>query len=54
MDDPPHEEVMPELFDDVDDEDDDELAYKLRLARSIVLAGKSRRCATIGVYQDVE
>ena len=49
-----YEEVMPELFDDVDDEDDDELAYKLRLARSIVLAGKSRRCATIGVYQDVE
>ena len=49
-----YEEVVPELFDDIDDEDDDTVAYKLRLARSIVLAGKSRRCATIGVYQDVE
>jgi hypothetical protein len=31
---------------------DDEVAYKLRMVRSIILSGKSNRCATIGQYQD--
>jgi hypothetical protein len=33
--------------------DDDELAYKLRTVRSIILSGKAGRCATIGQYQDL-
>jgi hypothetical protein len=32
---------------------EDELAWKLRAVRSIVMAGKRDRCATIGVYEDV-
>jgi len=32
--------------------EDDEVAYKLRMVRSIILSGKSNRCATIGQYQD--
>lgn len=47
-----HEDLIPGIFDDVVTEDD--LAYKLRLARSIVLSGKTNRCATIGRYQDFD
>jgi len=32
----------------------DELAYKLRTVRSVLLSGKANRCATIGQYQDAD
>ena len=49
-----YHDLVPELFDleNPSGMSDDELAYKLRVVRSILLSGKTNRCATIGKYQD--
>lgn len=47
-----YDDIVPGLLEGVTNED--ELAHKLRLARSILLSGKSSRCATIGRYQDFD
>lgn len=49
-----YHDLIPELYKNVDPSGlgEDELAYKLRMVRSIVLSGKANRCATIGQYQD--
>ena len=46
------DDIVPTLMDESLSEDD--LAGRLRLARSILLSGKSKRCATIGRYEDLE
>lgn len=46
------EDIVPTLLKGAQSEDD--LASRLRLARSILLSGKAKRCATIGQYQDLE
>lgn len=52
-----YHDLVPELFKSVSPVNpsefgEDELAYKLRVVRSIILSGKAKRCATIGQYQD--
>lgn len=46
------DDIVPTLTDESLSEDD--LAGRLRLARSILLSGKAKRCATIGRYEDLE
>jgi|TARA_B110000977_G_scaffold76258_1_gene102862 hypothetical protein len=46
------EDIVPTLLQGAGSEDD--LAARLRTARSILLSGKAKRCATIGRYQDLE
>lgn len=51
-----YHDLIPELFkqrgNNPSGMGEDELAYKLRVVRSIILSGKTNRCATIGKYQD--
>lgn len=50
-----YHDLIPELLDGRNPSGirEDDLAYKLRMVRSIILSGKTNRCATIGKYQDV-
>ena len=49
-----YHDLIPELFNHENPSgmSEDELAHKLRVVRSILLSGKTNRCATIGKYQD--